>query len=145
MPVRAHRVEGPAVDNVQLMRDLYDAFGRSDFATILAGMDPDIEWHEAEGNPYRSSGEAWRGPDAILVNLFVKFGVDWDGFAVHPNDFHDSGDTIVVEGRYTGRHKQTGRELDAQTCHVWRIRDGKVVGFQQYMDTAHLQDVMGVA
>jgi ketosteroid isomerase-like protein len=26
-------------------------------------------------------------------------------------------------------------------AHVWKIRDGKVVSFQQYVDTAQLQDV----
>jgi ketosteroid isomerase-like protein len=28
-------------------------------------------------------------------------------------------------------------------AHVWKIRDGKVVSFQQYVDTAQLQDVEG--
>jgi ketosteroid isomerase-like protein len=36
-----------------------------------------------------------------------------------------------------------GRSLDAQACHVWKLRDGKIVSFQQYADTAQLQDVMG--
>ena len=38
------------MSNVQMMRDLYDAFGRGDIPTVLAAMDPGIEWHEAEGN-----------------------------------------------------------------------------------------------
>jgi uncharacterized protein len=50
----------------------------------------------------------------------------------------------VVEARYTGTFKQTGKELDAQVCHVWNIRDGKVTSFQQYVDTAHLRDVHGI-
>jgi hypothetical protein len=35
----------------------------------------------------------------------------------------------------------TGKKLDAQACHVWKIRDGKVASFQQYVDTAQLQGV----
>ena len=50
---------------------------------------------------------------------------------------------VVVEARYTGTFKQTGKNLDAQVCHVWKIRDGKVASFQQYVDTAQLQDVEG--
>ena len=46
-------------------------------------------------------------------------------FAVHPKDFHDAGDTVVVEGRYTGTFKATGKSLDAQMCHVFKIRNGK--------------------
>lgn len=51
---------------------------------------------------------------------------------------------VVVEARYTGTFKETGKELDAQVCHIWKIRDGKVASFQQYVDTAQLQDVEGV-
>jgi uncharacterized protein len=56
----------------------------------------------------------------------------------------DAGSVVVVEARYTGTYKQTGKSLDAQVCHVWKIRDGKVASFQQYVDTAQLQDVFGV-
>ena len=53
------------------------------------------------------------GTDAIVQNLFVKIGEDFDGtFVVHPKDFDDAGDTVVVEGRYTGTFKATGKSLD---------------------------------
>ena len=110
---------------------------------MLGAFDANIEWREAEGNPYEPSGNAWVGPDAIVQNLFMKLGAEWDGFTVHPKEFHDAGDTVVVEGRYTGTHKATGKSLDAQVCHVFRIRDGKLTSFQQFVDTAQLQDVMG--
>jgi ketosteroid isomerase-like protein len=134
------------MSNVQLVQGAYDAFGRGDLPAVLAVMDPDIEWREAEGNPYQLSGEAWKGPDAIVENLFVKMAVDFDGsFAIHPKTFHDAGDSVIVEGRYTGTFKATGKNLDAQYCHVFTMRDGKLVHFQQFVDTAQLQDVMGIS
>jgi ketosteroid isomerase-like protein len=48
----------------------------------------------------------------------------------------------VTEGRYTGTYKATGRRIDAQFAHVWRISDGKVSGFQQYTDTAQFHDAI---
>jgi ketosteroid isomerase-like protein len=132
------------MSNVHLVKSLYEAFGRGDMATVLGGMDPAIEWHEAESNPYMPSGDAWVGPDAVLQNLFMKLGADWDRFTVHPRTFHDAGDTVVVEGRYTGTCKATGKAFDSQMCHVWRLRDGKATRFQQYVDTARLHEVMGV-
>lgn len=131
------------MDNVKLLRNLYDAFGRGDIPAVLGAMSPEIRWHEAEGNPYMPSGGAWVGPDAVLNNLFVKLGAEWDGFAVHPKSFHDAGDSVIVEGRYSGRYKTTGRSMDTQVCHIWNIKDGKVIRFQQYVDTAKLQHVMG--
>lgn len=131
------------MSNVSLVKDLYEAFGRGDVPTVLGGMSPDIHWHEAEGNPYMPSGEAWVGPDAILNNLFVRLGTEWDGFAVHPKSFHDAGDSVIVEARYSGTYKATGKSMDAQVCHVWDVKDGKLTRFQQYLDTAAFQDVMG--
>ena len=111
--------------NVQVIRDAYESFGRGDLPTLLGLMDPDIEWSEAEGNPYQPSGEPWRGPDAIVQNLYAEIAADFDGtFVVHPKEFYDAGDTVVVEGRYTGTFKATSKNLDAQVCHVFKVRDG---------------------
>jgi ketosteroid isomerase-like protein len=62
---------------------------------------------------------------------------------VHPKDFHDAGDTVIVEDRYTGTFKATGKSADAQYCHIFKARDGKVTSFQQFVDTAQMQDAMG--
>lgn len=130
------------MDNVRLLKDLYDKFGRGDIPGVLAAMSPDIKWYQAESNPYRPSGEAWVGPDTILNNLFMRLGAEWDGFTVHPKTFHGVGDSVIVEARYTGTFKPTGKSLDAQVCHVWDVKAGKVTRFQQYVDTAKLVNVM---
>ena len=131
------------MSGVEFIAGMYEAFGRGDMPVVLGSMDPKIRWHEAEGNPYMPSGEPWIGPDAILNDLFVKLGEEWEGFTVHPGTFHDAGDVVVVEARYTGTYKATGKPMDAQVCHVWTIADGKVTKFQQYLDTAKMQDVTG--
>jgi len=135
------------MSNAQVVKHLYEAFGRGDMGTVLGGMDPAIEWREAESNPYMPSGDPFVGPDAIVSQLFMRLGSEWDGFAVHPKTYHDAGDTVVVEVRYTGTFRATGRGAgtDTQACHVWRFRDGRVVAFQQYADTAKLQYLMGVS
>jgi ketosteroid isomerase-like protein len=131
------------MSNVDIMEETYAAFGAGDIPAVLGAMDPGIEWYEAEGNPYMPSGEPWVGPNTILNELFMRLGSEWDGFAVHPETFHDAGDVVVMEGRYSGTYLPTGRSLDAQVSHVWTLKDGKVTKFQQYVDTAQLQQVMG--
>ena len=91
------------MSNVDLVQGLYGAFAEGDVPTVVGGMDADIHWREAEGNPYQPSGAAWVGADAIVENLFMKLATEWDGFSVHPDQYHDAGDTVVVEGRYTGK------------------------------------------
>jgi ketosteroid isomerase-like protein len=130
------------MSNVQFAKDIYSAFGRGDIPAVLALFHPEIEWREAEGHPYQPDGAAWIGPQAILEKLFMRIGSEWDRFAVNVRSLHDAGEHVVMEGRYTGLYKLSGKSLDAQACHVLRFRGGKLLSFQQYVDTGQLQTVM---
>jgi len=121
-------------ENVALVEAIYAAFGAGDVPGVLSRMSPDIVWNEAENFPY-ADRNPYLGPEAVLTGVFARIGEEWDGFTVVPEDLLDAGETVVVLGRYTGSYKATGRKLDAQLVHVWRMEDGKVVGFQQYTDT----------
>lgn len=129
--------------NVQLAEHIYSLFGRGDIPAVLAQFHPSLDWREAEGNPYQMDGTPWIGPQAVLQNGFMPLGADWEGFTITMRTLHDAGDHVVMEGRYSGTYKPTGRRLDAQVCHILRFRDGKLAGFQQYADTAQMQAVMG--
>jgi len=52
------------------------------------------------------------------------------------------GDHVVVLGRYGGTMKAGGARLGSPFCHVCRFRDGKLVTFQQYTDTAQWARLM---
>ncbi len=121
-------------ENVAQVEAIYAAFGAGDVPGVLSRMSPDIVWNEAENFPY-ADRNPYLGPEAVLTGVFARIGEDWDGFTVVPEDLLDAGDTVVVLGRYRGSYKATGRTLDAQLVHVWRLEDGKVVRFQQYTDT----------
>jgi len=130
------------MSNVQFAKDIYTAFGRGDIPAVLAAFDSEVQWREAEGNPYQPDGTPWIGLQAILERLFVRLGAEWEGFTVNVRTLHDAGDYVVMEGRYTGTYKASNKSIDAQVCHVLRFRDGKLLSFQQYVDTAQLQVVM---
>lgn len=54
------------------------------------------------------------------------------------------GANVIVEGRYRASAAATSSDLlDAQACHVWTIRDGRLVGFRQYTDTWQFAQVNG--
>ena len=65
-----------------------------------------------------------------------------DNFTAVPGTFIDGSDHVVVLGRYGGTMKAGGAPLDAPLCHVYRFRDGKVVMFQQFTDTAQWTRLM---
>ncbi len=119
---------------IDIVRGLYSAFETGDVPGVFGIFDEAIEWHEAEHSPY-ADRNPYVGPDAVAEGVFARLDSDVEGFTVVPENFIDGGDTVVVEGRYRGTMRSTSAPLDAQFAHVWRVRDGKIVGFQQYTDT----------
>lgn len=122
--------------NSETIRTLYAAFARGDVPAVLAGLAADVKWTEAEGFPY---GGTYTGPDAVLQNVFMRLGTEWDGFAAVPHEIVAEGETVVALGEYSGTYKATGKRFSAPFAHVWKLRGGKAVSFQQYTDTAVVQ------
>jgi uncharacterized protein len=131
------------MSELDIVRKIYRDFAAGDAAAILAVFADDIEFRLAEGHPYRGSADAWRGKEAIAKCFFAVAGAEWEGWSIDVDSAIDAVDAVVVEGRYTGLYKPTGRRLDVQVCHVWRFRGGRVASFHQYVDTARLRHVMG--
>lgn len=131
-----------AQSNVDLVRAIYSAFAAGDIPGVVSRMSPDIVWNEAENIRY-ADGNPYRGPDAVVTGVFARIGGEWDGFSAVPEEYLDAGDTVVVLGRYRGTFKDTGRGIDAQMVHVWRVEDGKIAAFQQYADTLQFARATG--
>ena len=122
-------------ERVDVVRGMYEAFGSGDIPTIIAALDPQVEWWEAENFIY-ADGNPYVGPSAVLEGVFMRIGNEWEGFAVSPEEVLDAGDTVIGHGYYSGAYKKNGERVRAQFAHFFTFRDGKIVKFQQYTDTA---------
>ena len=125
--------------NVQILEQLYDAFGRGDIAAVLGAFDPEIEWISAEGAPYPGT---FHGPDAVLQNIFMRIGMDWDEFRAEPTEYIDGGENVVALGVYSGTYRDTAKSMRALFAHVWTLRDGRLVRFRQYVDTRKMFEAL---
>ena len=128
-------------ENVKVVKGMYEAFGKGDIQTVLAALDPQVEWWEAENFIY-AEGNPYVGPEAVLTGVFARIGAEWEGFAVTPKEVLDAGDTTIGHGYYSGTYRKTGKQARAQFAHFFTFRDGKIVKFQQYTDTAQFRQVV---
>lgn len=129
------------MDNKAFIRSLYEAFGRGDAETVLGSMAQDVDWREAETQPY-AEGNPYIGPERVGEGVFGRIMSDFEGFTVTPKTYVAEGDIVAVMGRYAGTRQGSGAPLDAQFAHVWTVRDGEVKKFQQYTDTAQLSRLL---
>lgn len=125
--------------SVGVVKGIYAAFAVGDVPGVLGAFADQIEWYEAEGMPY---GGLHRGGDAVAQNVFGPIAEDVEGFAVTPEEFMSSGESVAVVARYTGTGKATGKPLDQTAVHVWDIQGDKAVRFRQFMDTAMFAEVV---
>ena len=127
--------------NSQTVEAFYAAMGHGDIPFVIGIFDPQIVWVEGENFVY-ADRSPYIGIDAVLTGLFARLVGEWDGFSAVPHEIVDGGETVVALGRYGGVYKATGVKVDAQFVHVFKFKDGKVAGFQQYTDTAQFKDAV---
>jgi uncharacterized protein len=128
-------------DAVGVVRDFYRAIGAGDIERVMALLSAELEWTEAERFPYY--GGVWRRPQEVVDKLFVPLARDWDGFSVNPTEFIADGEQVVSLGHYEGTFKLTKRRMSAPFAHRWIVRDGKIMQFNQYTDTAKVLEATG--
>ena len=121
--------------SVQVVQEMYDAFGRKDEARLRQLLHPDIEWIQCAGFP---GGGHRHGVDEVLEKVFKGLRAEWNDWRVEIEDYLDAGKTVVVLGRYAGTHAITNRSMTAVFAHVYDVEGGQITRFRQYTDTAEL-------
>ena len=92
----------------------------------------DISWTEAKGFPYAGT---YIGLENITKNVFSRLGIEWIDYKFTPEDYIASDDKVVAYGTYTGTYKQTGKSFEARVAHVWKLKNSKIVSFEQFVDS----------
>lgn len=128
---------------LELVQAVYASHEVRDTPGLLDLLADDVVWDTAEHHPY-AGDEPWRGHDEVVRNVVDPINLDWDDYVTDVEEILDAGDRIIVTARYRGTYRATGRALDAQVCVIYTIRDGRIVRFQQYTDTAQFRAVIGV-
>ncbi|HAV54957.1 MAG TPA: ketosteroid isomerase, partial [Aequorivita sp.] len=133
---------GNTAQNIAAVDGLYKAFAVGDIPTVLASMDPKIVWNEAESNSL-ADGNPYTGPDAVLNGVFARLGADHEYFKLEDIKLHNmDNDQVLATLRYDAKVKKTGKTYNAQVAHLWTLKDGKVVAFQQFLDTEKVAEAM---
>lgn len=130
-------------DNLRIVQEGYADFARGDVQTLLGKFAEDIEWviPGSKGNPLTGT---YKGRSRVAE--FFKLLSDLTEInTFEPLEFIVQGNKVVVLGRETGRVKSTGRTFQSDWAMAFTLRNGKVVKFQEYADTANLDAAFSTA
>jgi ketosteroid isomerase-like protein len=129
--------------NVDIVRQLYEALDRRDWDKMAELLDPDVEQLGTVGG--LEEEVAVRGLDAIRQRFEVEDDDVWDEHRMEPARIIDAGDQVVGITREYQRGKGSGVEIESVTAVVIDIRDGRVVRIQPYMDPAAALKAVGLS
>lgn len=128
--------------NIITVRKIYDDFAKGDIEAVGAVMDDGLIWNEAENFPY-ADGNPYKGFNAVVEGVFSRLMGEWDYWKLKDMSFHEMTDNkILVTGRYDAKYKKNGEVIDLQMAHLWTLKDGKAISFQQFSDTKGITDAM---
>jgi ketosteroid isomerase-like protein len=108
-------------ENVEIVRQLVQAFNRRDLAAMSESLDPEIEW--TPGGPAAVERAVYRGSDAVSDG-FIATWETWEVFRLAEHEVRDLGDSILWLGRAQLRGDASHVELDQEFAVHFRI-DGR--------------------
>jgi len=121
-------------ENLAIVRRGYDAFGRGDIEGLISLFDENIEWSSPGPSDLPTSGQR-RGHQQVR-QFFGSVNELYDFQKFEPHTFIAEGDHVVVLGEDTAVVKSTGKAITESWAHVFTVKNGKIVRFQEYIDTA---------
>jgi ketosteroid isomerase-like protein len=124
--------------NCAVAKELYDAFLAGDLPAILALLDPRIEW-ELVGSREVPHFGIYRGIDEVKRFFSIIAEINRvESFEVLSYTETECG--AYVECRERGQFEGHPRPFEIRSCQIMDIKDGRIVRFRIYQDTAQMVD-----
>jgi ketosteroid isomerase-like protein len=129
-----------AMTNLDIIKSTYEGKTSEENGRNLAKyVAEDISWTEAKGFPYAGT---YIGLEEITRNVFSRLGSEWIDYKFTPEDYVAEGDNVVAYGTYSGVYKKTDKAIKARVAHLWKLKNGKIISFEQFVDSQIINAAM---
>ncbi|WP_378740693.1 nuclear transport factor 2 family protein [Nocardia brasiliensis] len=125
--------------SLDIVARVYQAFDTRDFGVIPRLFDPDIAINQTAELPW---GGHYRG-HAGAAKFFTTLLAHIDS-TVTAEQLFAAGDDVVQIGRTVGTTIPGGIEFDIPEVHLWHLRDGRIIGYDAYIDTPAMLTALAV-
>lgn len=120
---------------VQVVQDLYMAFGRGDLPAILAVLDEEVDWFfNGRSTDILYAGHYYGHEQ--MMGFFATVATTCNVLAFGPHEILACGEHVVSMGSERVQVKATGCVFETEWLHLFTIRGGKIVRLREYYDTA---------
>ena len=126
-------------ENVEVVRDAYEAWNAGDNHALRELCDPNIIWRPPEGWPEPGP---FVGREEVM-RWFDQLREAFDAYVTELSDIIDAGDRVVVRQIWHGAGH--GPEANVEATSVLTVRKGRVIGVEQFWDRAEALEAAGLS
>ena len=124
-------------ENTKIVQEAYAAFGRADIPGVLATLADNVQWKPVNGASRQVPMAGERRDKAGVAEFFTLVGTHVQFSRFEPREFVAQGDKVVTLGHYTAK-TSAGGSFDSDFVMVFTVKGGKIVAFQEFLDSAAL-------
>ena len=118
-----------------VIRKAYADFAKGDIPAVLAAFDKSITWHVPGHSPL--SGD-YTGHDGVVGFFNHTFSLCGGIFAIEIHQILAEEDLVVA--LVTVKAERNGRAAAFEEVHVWRMANGKAIGFREFQGDEQTED-----
>lgn len=123
--------------NIQLVKDLYAAFGRGDIQAVFDAVAPDVTWGMV-GRPQDLPWAGIRKGAAGVGEFFRLLNETKEMRNFEPRKFVAGENMVFVWGGYDWTMRDSGATGTSEFLHVYTIENGRISSWRGHQDTAAL-------
>ena len=127
--------------NIAFIQSLYAAFQRGDIATIAGAAMPETVWQVHGRTKDHPAIGVHKGPQGVQ-RFFELVAETQDVVMFTPREFYAADDKGFVRGNYAWTMRKTGKPVSSEWLHMFTVRDGKLLGFEEFTDTAQFAEAL---
>lgn len=124
--------------SLDVVRNVYAAFGRGDLEAIISQLDPNVTWLTPGPPDMPTAGQrhGHAGVREFFNALLTTLEID----DFEPKDFLAQGERVVVLGTSREGPRAAGKLFDFSWVHIFTVRDGTIVAFEERADVSMIVD-----
>jgi uncharacterized protein len=128
-------------ENVQIVREAWDAWSRGDMAALFEFYDPEVEWDMSHS--YIPDMGVFHGHEGVR-EFFGEWRAFFAEYWAEAQEFIEVGDSVIVRVHQGGRGRSSsvGVEMPAY-WQLYRLRHGRAVRVEVYRDEEEARTAAG--
>jgi ketosteroid isomerase-like protein len=116
-------------ENLDLVREAFEAFRRGGLEATLEYADPNIECLRAPPQP---DVQTYHGIDGVR-QMYADWTADFEEFEMEPLQYIERGERVFVEMLQRGTGRASGVTVDGHFWLVFTVERGKITRQDSYL------------